>query len=217
MYVLAVGSYFLIITDSNACELGSLGAILFHRHSRKMAPKIALCITGFLRTFYHREVEQNIMDFALNLTSPDDIYALVSSGKGDTLKGMESSPPTSTYLRQTIRNWFEFNGSYATPNTRSRLHMCYSILKQREIFEKFLYDWIVTIRPDVVYQKLPISRLQSLNSTNIYLSDNSGDFMGMLPRMYLDDMQKNGQKNILFVAVALFAATRAQNCCSNSV
>ena len=64
-----------------------------------MAPKIALCITGFLRTFYHRDVEQNIVDFALNLTSPDDIYAVVSSGKGDIVKGMEISPTTSMFLR----------------------------------------------------------------------------------------------------------------------
>ena len=82
----------------------------FFSLTHKMAPKIALCITGFLRTFYHHDVEQNIVDFALNLTSLDDIYAVVSSGKGDTVKGMETSPPTSMVLRQKIRNWFESDG-----------------------------------------------------------------------------------------------------------
>ena len=120
-----------------------------------MQLRLALCITGYLRTFHYQDVHQNILDFALNLTNNTDIFAVVSSGYGDSLKGMQNSPVTPLYVKKRIPNWFEFSG-----HVNNKLQICFSIIKQKELYDEFVYNWIITIRPDVVYRNIPNLWLQ---------------------------------------------------------
>jgi hypothetical protein len=71
--------------------------------------RVAICLVGFLRTFEHDFMKENFISFVSNVTTFEDVFAVVSRGMRDSTKGQKVSNGAPLHLRKNIPNWFEMD------------------------------------------------------------------------------------------------------------
>jgi hypothetical protein len=150
----------------------------------------AVCMTGYLRTFWVPSVYQSIEAVRKSLNAP--LFAVVSNDDGDTFRGQVDAlddvalAPARAHVN--ILDW----RIVPRADQYVKLAYCAAMLHahERRIRKRAL--WVVRVRPDGLYFPFPKHWLSTLNKTTVYQSSNSGDVMWVIPRGALTTMAAIG-------------------------
>ena len=143
--------------------------------------RVAVCLTGYLRTFVVPEVHVGIEALRRSLNRAL-LFAVVSNDAGDTFKG-QAQPVNERAIRaararMSIVEW----RVVAHADQYAKLAYCAAMLDVHEQTVGVAFAWVVRVRPDGLYQPVPRGWLETLNRSTVYQSSNSGDVMWVLPR-----------------------------------
>lgn len=155
---------------------------------------VAICLTGYVRTFGVPSVYRSIEAIRRSLKAP--LFAIVSNDDGDTFKGQAASVNDSVLAparaHVEIRDWRVVPGGRQVFGQFLKLAYCASIVEAYERRHRIGFDWAVRLRPDGLYRPMPPGWLETLNRTTVYQASNSGDVMWVIPRYALATMAAIG-------------------------
>ena len=174
--------------------------------------RVAVCLTGYLRTFTVFAVHSSIETVRSSLHNAT-LFAVVGNDYGDNFKGMsgpiDEKRVSEARRRVRIQSWDVLGGGAgawagagagaeagavagAGANQYTRLDKCNKRMRAYEIGEGKPFLWVVRLRPDGLYWPVPAWWLASLRTNTVYQSSNSGDVMWILPRRAVSSMVRAG-------------------------
>ena len=159
--------------------------------------EVAVCLTGYVRTFgvpvVHRSIE------AVRHSLHASLFAVVSNDDGDSFRGQPKAVDDAALAaaRAHVRtvDWRVVSGG----DQFIKLAYCAAMIEAHELRRRVAYQWVVRLRPDGLYWPVPPGWIALLNRTTVYQSSNSGDVMWVLPRH----------------AVSTIAVIGSSPCCGN--
>jgi len=158
---------------------------------RTLEMRVAVCLTGYLRTFTVPAVHSGIEAVRSSLHNAT-LFAVVGNDHGDNFKGM-SGPVGEKRVSEArrhvrIQSWDVLTGA----NQYTRLDKCNERMRVYEIGVGDPFLWVVRLRPDGLYWPAPVGWLVSLSINTVYQSSNSGDVMLVMPRHAVSSMVRIG-------------------------
>ena len=143
--------------------------------------RVAVCLTGYVRTFVVSAVHGGIEALRRSLHNAP-LFAVVSNDYGDTFKGQAA--PVNESAIAAARAHVQIVEWRVVPHANQyvKLAYCAAMLEVREQRARAAFEWVVRLRPDGLYRPVPPGWVAALNRTTVYQSDNSGDVMWVLPR-----------------------------------
>lgn len=146
-----------------------------------MRKRVAVCLTGYVRTFVVPAVHEGIEALRRSLHDAP-LFAVVSNDYGDTFKGqaapVNESAIAAARARVQTAEWRVVPGA----DQYVKLAYCAAMLEVHEQRVGAPLAWVVRVRPDGLYWPVPPGWVAALNRTTVYQSSNSGDVMWFVPR-----------------------------------
>ncbi|KAJ3167394.1 hypothetical protein HDU88_002316 [Geranomyces variabilis] len=140
----------------------------------------AYCITGHMRGFGFPEVVRSLKNHVIDIFSPPSDSTLIvdafvilavdnkTSRAVEQLRSALNYLKVSAYAAQDISNRVPANNCTAYPNTQPpsvpgsravgfynqflKVQDCYAQVKARELAQGWRYDWLVRVRPDILWK-----------------------------------------------------------------
>lgn len=133
--------------------------------------QVAVCLIGFARSFAEPAVCHHVTAAARRLAEAVDIFAVVSSGFGDTPKGQSAAIDPSALARSRAHlaavDWLDVGSSDENHSDTvkcplvctgqfTKFQLCADRLMAHETRRRLRYEWIAKMRPDVLLGPTPM-------------------------------------------------------------
>lgn len=143
--------------------------------------RVAVCLTGYVRTFVVPEVHEGIEALRRSLDGAA-LFAVVSNDAGDTFKGQ--AQPVDERLLAAARARVQIVEWRVVPHADQygKLAYCAAMLDVHEQNVGAPFEWVARARPDGLYWPASPGWLAALNRSTVYQSSNSGDVLWFVPR-----------------------------------